>query len=141
MKAAIFTRRSLLKAGMALSLAALLGIRLSSKAAAAITELKSYMQKRLDGVYNADKAFAVRASQDNAQVRTLYREYLGAPGSHKSHELLHMRFTDRSAGLKRLRAEGKLKNAGAADFQETGYPYEWIGRKTALRPSGPMGKK
>ena len=37
MNAATFTRRSLLKAGMALGVAALTGIRLTSKAAAAVS--------------------------------------------------------------------------------------------------------
>jgi ferredoxin hydrogenase small subunit len=131
MNATNFTRRSLLKAGMALGAAALLGIRLSSKAAAAITELRFFMQKRLDGVYGADNTFAIRASQDNAQVQALYATYLREPGSHKSHELLHMRFTDRSAGLKRLSAEGKLNNTGADAFQEATYPYEWLSRRKA----------
>jgi ferredoxin hydrogenase small subunit len=126
MNAFVFTRRSMLKAGIVLGVAALSGLRLASKAAAAVTELKSYMQKRLDGVYNADKKFAVRASQDNSQVQALYKNYLGEPGSRRSHELLHMRFIDRSAGVKKLQAEGKTVNRGADEFPDPTYPYEWI---------------
>jgi ferredoxin hydrogenase small subunit len=124
--AVTFTRRSLLKAGMALGIAALFSLRLTSKAAAAVTELKSFMQKRLDGVYNADCAFAVRASQDNTQVQALYADFLHEPGSHKAHELLHMHFIDRSSGVKRLQAEGKTANRGADEFRDPTYPYEWV---------------
>ncbi|MDR1685487.1 MAG: iron hydrogenase small subunit [Desulfovibrio sp.] len=126
MYAVTVTRRSLLKAGMVLGLAALFGIRMTSKAAAAVTELKSFMQKRLDGVYKADSAFTVRASQDNAQVQALYADFLHEPGSHKAHELLHMHFIDRSAGVKRLLAEGKTANRGADEFRDPTYPYEWV---------------
>ncbi|MDR2124195.1 MAG: iron hydrogenase small subunit [Desulfovibrio sp.] len=120
------TRRCLLKAGMALGLAALFGIRMTSKAAAAVTELKSFMQKRLDGVYGADRAFPARASQDNAQVRALYAEFLHKPGSRKAHDLLHMHFVDRSAGVVKLQAEGKTANRGAGEFPDSTYPYEWV---------------
>jgi ferredoxin hydrogenase small subunit len=126
MNAMTVTRRSMLKAGILLGVAALFGIRLTSKAAAAITELKSFMQKRLDEVYRADRAFTARASQDNAQVQALYGNYLHELGSHKSHALLHMHFTDRSAGIKKLQAEGKTANRGADEFRDPTYPYEWV---------------
>jgi site-specific recombinase len=121
-----FARRSLVKVGIALGIAALAGIRLTSKAVAAVSELKSEMQRRLDGVYKADKVFVARASQDNAQVQELYKNFLTEPGSHRSHELLHMHFTDRSAVYRKLLSEGKLENPGANEFPDPTYPYEWL---------------
>ena len=63
---------------------------MTGKAAAAVKAFKEYMGDRINGVYGADKQFSTkRASQDNAQVRTLHESYLGKPLGHKSEELLH----------------------------------------------------
>ena len=77
MSFATVTRRGFLKGACMLSGGILLGIRMTGKAAAAVKAFKEYMGDRINGVYGADKQFSKRASQDNAQVRTLYESYLG----------------------------------------------------------------
>ena len=49
--------------------------------------------QRAAGLYRLDKGSALRYSHENPDVRTLYKEFLGSPMSHKAHELLH---TDQS---------------------------------------------
>ena len=46
-------------------------------------------------LYKADAATDLRKSQDNAEVMALYREFLGAPNSHKAHEILHTSYIKR----------------------------------------------
>ena len=43
-----------------------------------------------------DKAMKVRKSHENPEIQKLYKEYLGEPGSHKAHELLHTSYVARS---------------------------------------------
>jgi hypothetical protein len=121
-----FSRRFLLKAGLAFGACIFMGINFSTRAVAGIMQLKSYMQDRIDGVYKADRTFAARSPLDNGQVRTLYENYLGEPGGHVSHKYLHMHFYDRSKALRKLCAEGKTANAGAVAFDGDTYPYEWF---------------
>lgn len=71
MSFATVTRRGFLKGACMLSGGILLSIRMTGKAAAAVKAFKEYMGDRINGVYGADKQFSKRASQDNAQVRTL----------------------------------------------------------------------
>jgi NADH-quinone oxidoreductase subunit G/NADP-reducing hydrogenase subunit HndD len=52
--------------------------------------------KRAAGIYSADRAMQLRKSHENPAVQALYREFLGEPLSHKSHELLHTRYVPRS---------------------------------------------
>ena len=78
MSFATVTRRGFLKGACMLSGGILLGIRMTGKAAAAVKAFKEYMGDRINGVYGADKQFSKRASQDNAQVRTLYESYLAS---------------------------------------------------------------
>ena len=66
-----------------------------------------------------------RASQDNAQVRTLYESYLGKPLGHKSEELLHTKWFDKSGALKELTAKGVYPNPRhVKEFVASGYPYD-----------------
>lgn len=44
---------------------------------------------RADKLYRLDEENTLRYSHENPDVQTLYKEYLGAPMSHKAHELLH----------------------------------------------------
>ena len=37
----------------------------------------------------------IRKSHENPYIRKLYEEFLGEPGSHKAHELLHTGYTPR----------------------------------------------
>ncbi len=45
--------------------------------------------ERGDRLYAIDKKNALRFSHENPEVQALYRDFLGEPLSHKSHELLH----------------------------------------------------
>ena len=119
-----YTRRGFLKAACLLSGGALISLRLTGKAVAAVKQLKEYMMDRISGVYGADAKFPVRASQDNAQVKTLYANFLEAPMSHKAEQLLHTHWTDRSKALVTLKAEGAYPNPRAKEFAGTTYPYE-----------------
>lgn len=47
---------------------ALVSIRMTGKALAAVKQLKDYMLDRINSVYGADAAFVVRGSQDNTPV-------------------------------------------------------------------------
>ncbi len=60
----------------------------------------TYVAKRAAALYSEDERQTVRRSHENAQVKALYDEYLGKPGSHKAHELLHTTYNDRGHGLK-----------------------------------------
>ncbi len=44
---------------------------------------------RAKALYGEDEGKALRKSQDNAELKVLYSEYLDEPGSHKAHHLLH----------------------------------------------------
>ncbi len=46
-------------------------------------------------LYNADAAMDLRKSQDSSDVKRLYDEFLGAPNSHKAHEILHTTYVKR----------------------------------------------
>ncbi|HBL83801.1 MAG: ferredoxin [Clostridiales bacterium GWF2_38_85] len=46
-------------------------------------------------LYNADKDLPLRKSHENAQVKAIYDEFLGKPGSHKAHEILHTFYVKR----------------------------------------------
>ncbi len=54
------------------------------------------IKARQAGIYNIDKNKEKRISCDNEEIKTLYKEYLGEPGSHKAHDLLHTEFHDSS---------------------------------------------
>ncbi|MBQ1252654.1 MAG: iron hydrogenase small subunit [Firmicutes bacterium] len=58
------------------------------------------MDKRFDAVYATDKDITIRKSHKNPAISMIYDEYLGEPGGHLSHELLHTHYTDRSNLLK-----------------------------------------
>ena len=47
------------------------------------------------GIYNADKGMPLRKSHENPAVQALYKDFLGEPLSHKSHQLLHTNYTPR----------------------------------------------
>ncbi|NDY57452.1 twin-arginine translocation signal domain-containing protein [Desulfovibrio sulfodismutans] len=120
-----FTRRGFLKAACIATGGTLIGLRLTSKAVAATKQLKDYMMDRINGTYGADAKFKVRASQDNAQVQAMYKEYLdGHPMSHKAEKLLHTTWQDRSKALAQLKAEGAYPNPRAKEFDKSTYPYE-----------------
>ncbi|NLP26603.1 MAG: 2Fe-2S iron-sulfur cluster binding domain-containing protein [Clostridiales bacterium] len=51
---------------------------------------------RAKALYDIDSARAVRKSHENPAIKELYAEYLGEPGGHKAHELLHTSYVKRS---------------------------------------------
>jgi len=50
---------------------------------------KEALERRMDGLYTEDAGKAVRLSHENPDIKKLYAEYLGEPGSEKAHHLLH----------------------------------------------------
>ena len=53
--------------------------------------------ERAKALYSEDERATLRKSHENPVIKLLYSEYLGEPCGHKSHELLHTHYTDRSA--------------------------------------------
>lgn len=52
--------------------------------------------KRAEVLYNLDKNNKIRKSHENPAIIELYDTYLGKPGSHKAHELLHTTYVKRT---------------------------------------------
>ena len=52
--------------------------------------------KRLNAIYGEDERKTLRQSHLNPSITAIYKEYLGKPGGHLSHELLHTHYFDRS---------------------------------------------
>ncbi len=50
---------------------------------------------RAAALYTADELKTIRKSHNNPAVNKLYDEFLGKPGSHKAHEVLHTSYTPR----------------------------------------------
>ncbi len=51
---------------------------------------------RAKATYDEDEAMTIRKSHQNPEIKQIYAEYLGEPGGHKSHDLLHTHYVDRS---------------------------------------------
>ncbi|HIV00863.1 MAG TPA: iron hydrogenase small subunit [Candidatus Stercoripulliclostridium merdipullorum] len=51
---------------------------------------------RAKAIYDTDKAMGLRKSHDNPVIKELYETYLGAPNSHKAHEILHTKYEKRN---------------------------------------------
>lgn len=51
--------------------------------------------ERAKGLYAEDEAKTLRKSHENAEIKKLYAEFLGEPGGHKSHDLLHTHYIPR----------------------------------------------
>ncbi|MBG0775342.1 MAG: iron hydrogenase small subunit [Desulfovibrionaceae bacterium] len=101
------TRRDFLKVAGVATAAALLNPTLVMNADAAALD---FVGQRQASVYNADvKVYKLRKSQDNPMIQKIYAKdgFLGdGPLGHKSHQLLHTYYYDRSADLKALKAKG-----------------------------------
>ena len=50
---------------------------------------------RAKALYDQDANMPLRKSHDNPVVKKCYAEYLGEPGSHKAHEILHTTYVKR----------------------------------------------
>jgi NADP-reducing hydrogenase subunit HndD len=53
--------------------------------------------ERIKSIYALEKKRAVRLSYKNPAITSVYKEYLGEPGSHRAHELLHTEYAPRAA--------------------------------------------
>ena len=51
---------------------------------------------RLGAIYREDEGKILRKSHENVDIQSLYRDFLGAPLGHKSHELLHTVYCPRN---------------------------------------------
>jgi len=51
---------------------------------------------RAKALYDNDAANKIRKSHENPAVKKLYDEYLGHPGSHKAHDILHTTYVKRT---------------------------------------------
>jgi iron only hydrogenase large subunit-like protein len=52
-----------------------------------------YKALRAKALYEEDGVMPKRKSHENQQVQDLYKNYLGQPCGHKSHELLHTHYS------------------------------------------------
>ena len=50
---------------------------------------------RAKGLYNLDEGLTLRKSHENPNLIEIYDTYLGKPGGHKAHELLHTKHIKR----------------------------------------------
>ena len=50
------------------------------------------LEKRMKGIYTEDEKKTLRLSHENTDIKALYAEFLGEPGSEKAHELLHTHY-------------------------------------------------
>ncbi len=53
-------------------------------------------KKRIQAIYAEDEGKSLRKSHENPDIASIYKEYLEKPLGHKSHELLHTKYTKRS---------------------------------------------
>ena len=51
--------------------------------------------KRKEAIYEEDMGMPIRKSHENPDVKQIYKDFLGKPLGHKSHELLHTHYTPR----------------------------------------------
>lgn len=51
--------------------------------------------ERAKALYSEDEKMALRKSHENPVLQEIYKTYLGEPGSHKAHEILHTKYVKR----------------------------------------------
>ena len=54
---------------------------------------------RAKALYQDDLNLPYRKSHDNPEIKAIYADYLGEPGSHKAHELLHTSYVARKKNI------------------------------------------
>jgi NADH-quinone oxidoreductase subunit G len=54
-----------------------------------VHERAAMIEQRREALYLIDRMSPIRKSHDNPAIRRLYTEFLGEPGGHLAHELLH----------------------------------------------------
>lgn len=69
-------------------------------------------EERISGLYKEDQKSKLRNSYENPEIQTLYQEFLNAPLSELSKQLLHTTYQSRSSDLKKESLEEPfVKNA------------------------------
>jgi NADP-reducing hydrogenase subunit HndD len=63
---------------------------------AAVRNFVDLKKVRAASLYAADKDMPIRKSHESPFMRKLYRDFLGKPGSHLAHQLLHTHYKKRS---------------------------------------------
>ena len=56
----------------------------------------SVRMKRINAIYAEDEGKELRKSHENVKIQQLYKEFLKEPLGHKSHELLHTTYEERT---------------------------------------------
>jgi len=51
--------------------------------------------KRIEAIYAEDMGMPIRKSHENPEIAAIYKDFLGEPNGHKSHELLHTHYKER----------------------------------------------
>jgi len=54
------------------------------------------IKARWEAIYEADRNMPIRKSHENPSIHAIYKEFLGEPCGHKSHELLHTHYFDKA---------------------------------------------
>ncbi|MDR2511334.1 MAG: [FeFe] hydrogenase, group A [Bacteroidales bacterium] len=54
------------------------------------------IKKRFEAIYKEDAGKPIRKSHENPYIKKLYKEFLGSPCGHLSHELLHTHYFDKN---------------------------------------------
>ena len=57
------------------------------------------IKARWEATYQADRNMPIRKSHENPSIQTIYKEFLGEPCGHKSHELLHTHYFDKKTTI------------------------------------------
>jgi NADH-quinone oxidoreductase subunit G len=57
-------------------------------------------QQRTKGIYTDDEKSQLRCSHQNPCITQVYKEFLGEPGGHKAHDLLHTKYVERPLYVK-----------------------------------------
>ena len=66
---------------------------------ASVRNFTDLRAERAKALYSVDAQMDLRKSQDNPAIQELYKEYLGEPGGHKAHELLHTSYVARKVNF------------------------------------------
>jgi NADH-quinone oxidoreductase subunit G/NADP-reducing hydrogenase subunit HndD len=85
-------------------------------------------EKRLKNLYDEDESKTIRKSHENPYIVSFYKEFLGEPNGHLSHELLHTHY------VKRGKYNEHTDETFVLDFPKP----EKSGVKT-VKPSEPLG--
>ncbi len=62
---------------------------------AVVRNFVDLVARRAKALYEEDRHLPLRKSHDNPAIKALYDEFLGSPGSHKAHEILHTHYVAR----------------------------------------------